>query len=92
MNIETGELKWLEDLNEEEKASFLRIPEELSQEAERLLKDKQSVRVDLNKTSLLSDWANEIKEIERETGHLLSRKKRRSIALKLKKQQKIKSS
>ena len=89
MNIDTGELKLLYDLNEKEKESFTKIPKELSQEAELLLKGERSATVDLNKVSLLSDWANEIKEIERETGHRLSRKKRRAIAIKLRRQNKI---
>jgi len=72
MNIDTGELRRFnaEELTKEEQEElferFRPVPEELSQEANALLGDKESVMVDMTKDTPLVQWANHTRKSTKE--------------------------
>jgi len=64
MNVDTGELIRLAmnaDIAELIKKGFTPVPEELQEEANRELGNKDSVMVDMKKNTPLANWANRTK-------------------------------
>lgn len=58
MNIDTGELVYLDQIPEELRDQFVRVPDELAEEAEKLLDGKKRTVVDIhNSTTPLAKWA-----------------------------------
>jgi uncharacterized protein YecA (UPF0149 family) len=71
MNVDTGELRRIligdekseaEQIAELMKHGFTPIPDELSKEANKELKDRDSVMVDMKKKSPLTAWAKRVKQ------------------------------
>ena len=67
MNVNTGELRRLMDLSEEEKNQLIadgctEVPQKLEEEAMRALAGKQSVMVDMKKKTPLTAWAKRVKQ------------------------------
>ena len=79
MNCDTGELRRFRDseISAEFFKNFTQVPEEHSEEAERLLAEKDSVFVNMEKASPLVDWAKAERNKPHPDGN---RKHRRTMA------------